>query len=48
MRSESERPQPDNPFTIPVADRLKQKPPNLFGKINNQKYKKRMEGIDFI
>jgi alanine-synthesizing transaminase len=48
MRSESERPQPDNPFNIPVADRLKRLPPYLFGKINKLKYQKRVAGIDVI
>jgi alanine-synthesizing transaminase len=48
MRNESERPQTDNPFTIPVADRLKRLPPYLFGKINKLKYQKRVAGIDVI
>lgn len=48
MRNESERPQTDNPFTIPVADRLKRLPPYLFGKINKVKYQKRVAGIDVI
>lgn len=48
MRNESERPQNDNPFTIPVADRLKRLPPYLFGKINKLKYQKRVAGIDVI
>jgi len=48
MRNESERPQQDNPFTIPVADRLKRLPPYLFGKINKLKYQKRVAGIDVI
>jgi alanine-synthesizing transaminase len=48
MRSESERPQADNPFKIPVADRLKRLPPYLFGKINKLKYQKRVAGIDVI
>ena len=34
MRNESEIPLTDNPFLIPVADRLKRLPPYLFGKIN--------------
>src|ERR1051325_9796425 len=48
MRNESERPQNDNPFTIPVADRLKRLPPYLFGKINKLKYEKRVAGVDVI
>jgi len=48
MRNESERPQQDNPFTIPVADRLLRLPPYLFGKINKLKYQKRVAGIDVI
>lgn len=48
MRSESEVPFSDNPFTIPVADRLKRLPPYLFGKINKLKYQKRVAGIDVI
>lgn len=48
MRNESERPQSDNPFTIPVADRLKRLPPYLFGKINKLKYQKRVAGVDVI
>lgn len=48
MRNESERPQADKPFTIPVADRLKRLPPYLFGKINKLKYQKRVEGVDVI
>ncbi|MFV0445650.1 MAG: aminotransferase class I/II-fold pyridoxal phosphate-dependent enzyme, partial [Planctomycetaceae bacterium] len=48
MRSESEVPFTDNPFTIPVADRVKRLPPYLFGKINKLKYQKRVAGIDVI
>jgi alanine-synthesizing transaminase len=48
MRSESEVPFADNPFTIPVADRVKRLPPYLFGKINKLKYQKRVAGIDVI
>ncbi|MEZ6055880.1 MAG: aminotransferase class I/II-fold pyridoxal phosphate-dependent enzyme [Planctomycetaceae bacterium] len=48
MRSESEIPFADNPFTIPVADRVKRLPPYLFGKINKLKYEKRVAGIDVI
>ncbi|QDT39105.1 aminotransferase class I/II-fold pyridoxal phosphate-dependent enzyme [Stratiformator vulcanicus] len=48
MRSESELPLDDVPFTIPVADRVKRLPPYLFGKINKVKYEKRVAGIDVI
>jgi alanine-synthesizing transaminase len=48
MRSESETPQSDNPFSIPVASRLRRLPPYLFGKINKVKYEKRVAGIDVI
>lgn len=48
MRSETEVPFADNPFTIPVADRVKRLPPYLFGKINKLKYQKRVAGIDVI
>ena len=48
MRSESEVPFPDNPFQIPVADRMKRLPPYLFGKINKLKYQKRVDGVDVI
>ncbi|MCC7422265.1 MAG: aminotransferase class I/II-fold pyridoxal phosphate-dependent enzyme [Planctomycetaceae bacterium] len=48
MRNESEIPFEDNPFKIPVADRLKRLPPYLFGKINKLKYQKRVAGIDVI
>ena len=48
MRNESEIPFADNPFTIPVADRVKRLPPYLFGKINKLKYEKRVAGIDVI
>jgi len=48
MRSESEVPFSDNPFKIPVADRVKRLPPYLFGKINKLKYQKRVAGIDVI
>ena len=48
MRSESEVPFADNPFSISVADRLKRLPPYLFGKINKVKYEKRVAGIDVI
>ena len=48
MRSETEVPVSDNPYSIPVADRLKRLPPYLFGKINKVKYDKRVAGIDVI
>jgi alanine-synthesizing transaminase len=48
MRSESEVPFADTPFTIPVAERMKRLPPYLFGKINKLKYEKRVAGIDVI
>lgn len=48
MRSESETPQSDNPFSIPVAGRLRRLPPYLFGKINKLKYEKRVAGVDVI
>jgi len=48
MRSESEQPESDNPFTIPVATRLLRLPPYLFGRINALKYQKRVAGVDVI
>lgn len=48
MRSESEVPWEDVPFSIPVADRVKRLPPYLFGKINKLKYQKRVAGVDVI
>ncbi|MBA3313678.1 MAG: aminotransferase class I/II-fold pyridoxal phosphate-dependent enzyme [Planctomycetaceae bacterium] len=48
MRSESEIPWEDVPFSIPVADRVKRLPPYLFGKINKLKYQKRVAGVDVI
>ncbi len=48
MRSESEVPFEDEPFSIPVADRVKRLPPYLFGKINKLKYEKRVAGVDVI
>lgn len=48
MRSESEVPFADNPFAVPVADRMKRLPPYLFGKINKLKYQKRVAGVDVI
>ncbi len=48
MRSETESSFSDEPFTIPVADRVKRLPPYMFGKINKLKHKKRQDGIDVI
>jgi len=48
MRSESEVPWEDQPFGIPVADRVKRLPPYLFGAINKLKYEKRVAGVDVI
>lgn len=48
MRSESEVPQDDDAFSIPVADRLLRLPPYLFGRINKLKYEKRQAGVDVI
>ncbi len=48
MRSESEVPFSDNPFSIPVADRVRRLPPYLFGKINKLKYELRVKGVDVI
>src|SRR5258708_15065652 len=48
MRSESETPQSDKPFSIPVAERLQRLPPYLFAKINKVKYEKRVGGGDVI
>jgi alanine-synthesizing transaminase len=38
----------EQPFTIPVADRLLRLPPYLFGRINKLKYDKRRAGDDVI
>jgi len=48
MRSESEVPFEDVPFSIPVAERVTRLPPYLFGKINKLKYRKRVSGVDVI
>lgn len=48
MRSESETQFEDDPFSIPVAERLKRLPPYLFGRINKMKYDLRQEGVDVI
>jgi alanine-synthesizing transaminase len=45
---QSEPNQPQTPFQINVADRVKRLPPYLFGKINALKYQKRRAGIDVI
>lgn len=37
-----------NPFTIPVADRVRRLPPYLFGRINTMLYNKRRHGDDVI
>ncbi len=38
----------EQPFSIPVADRLLRLPPYLFGRINKLKYEKRRAGDDVI
>ena len=43
-----EIPRLPQPFTIPVADRVKRLPPYLFGRINALKYQKRRAGADVI
>ena len=48
MRSESEVLFDDEPFTIPVADRVQRLPPYMFGKINKRKYELRVSGVDVI
>jgi alanine-synthesizing transaminase len=48
MRSESEVPFEDEPFGIPIAERMRRLPPYLFGKINKLKYEKRVQGVDVI
>lgn len=48
MRSESEIPFEDQPFSIPVAERVTRLPPYMFGKINKLKYEKRVAGVDVI
>ncbi len=48
MRSETEVPFSDEPFSIPVAERVRRLPPYLFGKINKLKYEKRVAGVDVI
>jgi alanine-synthesizing transaminase len=40
--------QPQIPFSIHVAERVKRLPPYLFGKINALKHEKRRDGIDII
>jgi len=48
MRSESEVPFEDDPFTVPVSERLRRLPPYMFGTINRIKYEKRVAGVDVI
>ena len=48
MRSESEVLFEDDPFEIPVADRVKRLPPYMFGRINKRKYELRVSGVDVI
>src|SRR5260370_31771360 len=36
------------PFKVDVADRVKPRPPYLFGRINDLKQRKRREGVDII
>ena len=50
MRSESDTDASfeDDPFTIPVADRVRRLPPYLFGKINKLKLQRRRAGADVI
>ena len=48
MHSETEIPFEDQPFDIPVADRVNRLPPYMFGKINKLKYDKRVAGVDVI
>ncbi len=48
MRNESDIPWEDQPFNVPVADRVSRLPPYLFGKINKLKYEKRVSGVDVI
>ena len=50
MRSESDTDASfeDDPFAIPVADRVRRLPPYLFGKINKLKLQRRRAGADVI
>ncbi len=48
MRNESDIPWEDQPFHVPVAERVSRLPPYLFGKINKLKYEKRVSGVDVI
>lgn len=41
-------PEASEPWVIDVADRVRDLPPYLFGKINERKYKKRRAGTDII
>ncbi len=48
MIDQIDNPDPDEPFNLEVAPRVRGLPPYLFGKINELKYRKRREGIDII
>ena len=48
MIDHSDNPEPDEPFNLEVAPRVRGLPPYLFGKINELKYRKRRDGIDII
>ncbi len=48
MRSESEVLFEDDPFSIPVADRVNRLPPYMFGAINKRKHELRVSGVDVI
>ena len=48
MIDHAENPEPDEPFNLEVAPRVRGLPPYLFGKINDLKYRKRRAGIDII
>jgi len=48
MRSETDLPFEDEPFRIPVAERVKRLPPYLFGKINKLKHEQRVADVDVI
>ncbi|MFM7130250.1 MAG: aminotransferase class I/II-fold pyridoxal phosphate-dependent enzyme, partial [bacterium] len=41
-------PEASEPWAIDVANRVRELPPYLFGKINERKYKKRRAGVDVI
>jgi len=48
MRGESEVLFEDEPFSIPVADRVRRLPPYMFAKINKRKHELRVDGVDVI